>query len=175
MCQMLFSQWVNFKHMYYENIKNMFCGVPPSDLSRNMDINHADMSLRCRSDCPHSRRKYRVPTLSLFPGKLLTFDDGSLGPGKVLSLSSFLKSPGEVLTFLSSAGWWINAWCQIVEQASWASSLYQNSCFANFPPQIYRCSIKCNVMSEKLKSKKLSHMWYAFYISALWNSPWKSL
>ena len=25
---------------YYENIKNMSCGVPPSDLSRNMDINH---------------------------------------------------------------------------------------------------------------------------------------
>ena len=32
---------------------------------------------------------YRVPTRSLFPGKVLTFDNGSLGPGKVLSFSSF--------------------------------------------------------------------------------------
>ena len=34
---------------------------------------------------------YRVPTRSLFPGKVLTFDNGSLGPGKVLSFSSFKK------------------------------------------------------------------------------------
>ena len=34
---------------------------------------------------------HRVPTQSLFPGKVLTFDNGSLGPGKVLSFSSFPK------------------------------------------------------------------------------------
>ena len=34
---------------------------------------------------------YRVPTRSLFPGKVLTFNNGSLGPGKVLSFSSFPK------------------------------------------------------------------------------------
>ena len=33
----------------------------------------------------------RVPTRSLFPGKVFTFDNGSLGPGKVLSFSSFPK------------------------------------------------------------------------------------
>ena len=26
--------------MYYKTLKHMFCGVPPSDLSRNMDIDH---------------------------------------------------------------------------------------------------------------------------------------
>ena len=34
---------------------------------------------------------FRVPTRSLFPGKVLAFNNGSLGPGKVLSFSSFPK------------------------------------------------------------------------------------
>ena len=34
---------------------------------------------------------YRVPTRSLFPGKVITFDHGSLGPGKVLSFSNYSK------------------------------------------------------------------------------------
>ena len=58
----------------------------------------------------------RVPTRSLFPGKVLTFDNGSLGPGKVLSFSSFPKRSWRSPYFLIKcrvAGWWINAWCQI--------------------------------------------------------------
>ena len=47
---------------------------------------------------------------------------------------------------------------------SLASSLYQNSCFANFPPKTWRCSIKCNVLSQKLKSKNLPPIWYVFFI-----------
>ena len=35
--------------------------------------------------------KIRVPTRSLFPGKVLTFNHGSLGPGKVLSFSNSSK------------------------------------------------------------------------------------
>ena len=42
----------------------------------------------------------RVPTRSLFPGKVLTFDDGSLGPGKVLSFSNSSKRSGKSPYFL---------------------------------------------------------------------------
>ena len=42
----------------------------------------------------------RVPTRSLFPGKVLTFDNGSLGPEKVLSFSSFPKRSWKSLYFL---------------------------------------------------------------------------
>ena len=43
---------------------------------------------------------YRVPTRSLFPGKVLTFDHGSLGPGKVLSFSNSSKRSGKSPYFL---------------------------------------------------------------------------
>ena len=42
----------------------------------------------------------RVPMQSLFAGKVLTFDDGSLGPGKVLSFSSFPKRSWKSTYFL---------------------------------------------------------------------------
>ena len=36
---MLFSQWMDHLNIM-KTLKNIFCGVPPSDLSRIMDINH---------------------------------------------------------------------------------------------------------------------------------------
>ena len=36
---MLFSPWMEHLNIT-KNIKRMFCGVPPSDLSRDMDIHH---------------------------------------------------------------------------------------------------------------------------------------
>ena len=58
----------------------------------------------------------RVPTRSLFPGKVLTFGHGSLGPGKVLSFSNSSKRSWKILIFLSRAGWWIVAWCKTFYQ-----------------------------------------------------------
>ena len=83
---------------------------------------------------------FRVPTRSLFPGKVLNFDHGSLGPGKVLNLSNFFKKVMEKSLFSYQK--------QVDESMpgvkyfiSLASSLNQNSCFANFPPQ---CELKSN-------------------------------
>ena len=42
----------------------------------------------------------RVPTRSLFPGKVLTFDHWSLGPGNVLSFSNSSKRSGKSPYFL---------------------------------------------------------------------------
>ena len=75
---------------------------------------------------------HKVPTRSLFPGKVLTFDNGSLGTGKVLSFSSFPKRS------------WKSSYQRQVDESildviyfiSLVSSLYQNSCFANFLPKI---------------------------------------
>ena len=47
---MLFSPWM--EHTRFTNtLKRMFCGVPPSDLSRNMDIAHRGvlMNMRCKA------------------------------------------------------------------------------------------------------------------------------
>ena len=51
--------------------------------------------------------KYRVPTQSLFPGKVLTFDYGSFGPGKVLSFSNSSKRSWKSPYFLTES-WLIN-------------------------------------------------------------------
>ena len=78
---------------------------------------------------------YMVPTWSLFPGKVITFDHGSLGPGKVLNFSNFFKKVMGKSLFSYQK--------QVDESVpdikyfiSLASSLYWNLCFANFPPNV---------------------------------------
>ena len=76
----------------------------------------------------------RVPTRSLFPGNVLTFDNGSLGPGKVLSFSSFPKRSWKSPYFLIKHRL-MNRCFDVKYFISLASSLYQNPCFANFRPK----------------------------------------
>ena len=90
----------------------------------------------------------RVPTQSLFPGKVLTFDHRSLGPGKVLSFSNFSEWSWKSPYFLIKS-----RLMNPFHFFSIASSLYQNSCIA-----------KSDVVSQNLKSKKSPHVCGIFLV-----------
>ena len=116
------------------------------------------------SPCP----RYRVPTWSLFPGKVLTFDHGSLGPGKVLSFNNSSKRSWKSPYFLIKSRS-MNAWCKTFYQFN--KQPIPKCTFCQFVFKIWnRYPIKSDVMSQKLKSNKIPHICGVFGISALWNS-----
>ena len=90
--------WIEVKNI----ARRLGCVRNDSEMHETVLLDCTTCEARCAIQC-------RVPTWSLFPGKVLTFDHGSLGPGKVLSFSNSSRTSGKSPYFLIKSR--LMNWC----------------------------------------------------------------